>query len=683
MAHGTATYRPDVDGLRAVAILTVVAYHAGLPGFPGGFVGVDVFFVISGYLITGLMLQEAGRTGRIDLWAFYARRVRRLLPAFLLVLFSSLALGALLLSPIGGEYQALAKSGIAALAFNANHYFIATTGRYFDGPADLQPMLHTWSLSVEEQFYVVWPLFLIALLRLTPEPAAFRRRVTAALGLVLIGSFALSATLTPTAPKLAFYLMATRAWELAAGAMLALLPAAPALRLSPRFGGAFGAGGLVLIGAATLAFGPETPFPGVWASVPVVGAVAVILGNSYAPASWAARLLASRPFVLVGLVSYSWYLWHWPLLAIARTTSLGERDVVRDVALSLLALLLATLTYKFVEGPLRRSPRSAAASPVRVVGAGALASVAAASLTLALGLWGKYGTFSPEIQALMTSARDVAPSRSRCNIDNDAAWTGRMPPEECWQSKAPGNGVVVVWGDSHASQWVSFAEAVREQGWGVLPRTMSACAPLAAGTSGKSPLRADCLHFNLAVLDEIQHLARERPVTVIGAARWLHLDMPPDALRVHLDATFTRLSEAGVRVLWILPPPQLRHPAPACLARRSAEECGISRNAYLAERARVEGVSAGVARRFSNVQLFDPADVFCARDVCPARKDGVVQFFDDNHPTDRALRRAAADAAPVWDWVLRGTRLPSPVAGAPAGGTRVEHYHPPSQREPT
>ena len=322
-------YRPDIDGLRAIAILTVVGSHVGLPWWSGGYVGVDVFFVISGFLITSLLVTEAVQYRRIHLWAFYARRVRRLLPAFLTVLLGTLLLGAIYLVSLDGEQQGLAKSAIAAVLLNANHYFWHATGGYFDRPAELQPLLHIWSLSVEEQYYLIWPVALIGLLYWQPR-FDYRRKVAAALFFVAFVSFLFSVWCLSRTQSAAFYLMPARAWELAIGAIAALIPLQAQSSRSAIVGIALGYGGLAAIAFAVTMYNQTTPFAGGAALLPVLGAVAIIAGNGLAPNGLPTRLLSSKAMVGIGLVSYSWYLWHWPLLAITRTVRPGAPDLPRD-----------------------------------------------------------------------------------------------------------------------------------------------------------------------------------------------------------------------------------------------------------------------------------------------------------------------------------------------------------------
>ena len=343
-------YIAAVDGLRAVAIVPVVCFHVGLPGFTGGFVGVDIFFVISGFLITRLLHQEACRSGTIDILGFYARRVRRLLPALLVVLSATLVAGAIFLTVVG-EQQDLNRSAVATTAFASNIYFWRTQTGYFAGPSDQLPLLHMWTLAVEEQFYIVWPLAMLA-------AVAVVRRFKLSLDNTLIGLLLAGSVvslvgcllITPIRPTAAFYLTPFRAWEFGIGGLIALMPS-----LSGRFlriAQVLSLAGAAAIAASVYYFDSETKFPGIAALLPTLGAAAIIFT---APLPCAvSQALSLRPLVTIGRWSYSWYLWHWPMLAIARSIDLGERGTLRDLTIAIVALIFSAATYRWVEEPIRR-----------------------------------------------------------------------------------------------------------------------------------------------------------------------------------------------------------------------------------------------------------------------------------------------------------------------------------------
>ena len=339
-------YRREIDGLRAVAVLPVILFHAGFPLFGGGFVGVDVFFVISGFLITGIIVEEM-RHGRFSLLNFYERRARRILPALFLVMAASLPAAWMLLSP--KDLQDFAQSLVAIGLFASNFLFWQESG-YFDAEAELKPMLHTWSLAVEEQYYVIFPLMILVCWRLGPA------RLFALLATLAAASLALSQWQVQTQPITAFFLLPSRAWQLLLGAMVAF---AFAYRVSRAdlvgrnliAAEALGALGLAMILWPVFAYDDRTPFPGLNALAPSVG-TALVLAFS-APQTVVGRLLGLPAFVGVGLISYSAYLWHQPLFAFTRHATLGEVSPLVMAALSALALGLAWLSWRFVERPFR------------------------------------------------------------------------------------------------------------------------------------------------------------------------------------------------------------------------------------------------------------------------------------------------------------------------------------------
>lgn len=299
----TIAYEPHIDGIRAIAVIAVVLYHCELAIVSGGFVGVDIFFVISGYLVTKILVREHNSTGRLDLTRFYARRMKRLFPAAFLMMAIVLLLGALSLEAAVGEVQDLSKSVLSAMVFQANHYFLATTD-YFSAAAVEVPLLHMWSLSVEEQFYLVWPALLIAW---TNCRTPFVRRVS--IGLLVVTSFTLSVWLTAKHPSAAFHLVPSRAWEFGAGAVVGVasmgkytLRSSTALFLTLT--------GLALIFSSVIGYDHATVFPGVAAIPPVLGTAALIEGLRHRPESLVGTVLANRGVVQVGLLSYGWYLWH-------------------------------------------------------------------------------------------------------------------------------------------------------------------------------------------------------------------------------------------------------------------------------------------------------------------------------------------------------------------------------------
>lgn len=335
-------YRKEIDGLRAVAVLPVILFHAGLKGFSGGFVGVDVFFVISGYLITGIILVDRA-AGTFSLVRFYERRARRILPALFLVICACLPLAWLWLLPY--DLKEFSQSIASVSLFSSNFLFYLKSG-YFDSGAELKPMLHTWSLAVEEQFYLFFPLVIII-------GSRWGRKTLAALlcGLA-VASIAIAEYWVLSGSSAAFFLLPARCWELMVGALLAVaLGSSTAWKPAPWIAEVCSALGLALIGVAVFAFGPATPWPGAYALLPTIGAAIVIACATRE--TWTGRLLASKFLVGIGLISYSAYLWHQPLLSFARHRSVYAPSPMLLLAIAAASLLLAYVTWRFVERPFR------------------------------------------------------------------------------------------------------------------------------------------------------------------------------------------------------------------------------------------------------------------------------------------------------------------------------------------
>ena len=431
--------------MRAVAVSLVVAYHAGIPGISGGFIGVDVFFVISGFLITRLLLDDAARHGTIDLADFYARRVRRILPALVVVVVFAMVMMPLV-SFTTAQIELASSSALAAIFFYSNFFFWNQAESYFAPQLELLPLLHTWSLAIEEQFYMVWPLALLAVV------AAARRFkwdvvsiATRFFVVVFLSSLAFSIWSTGRQPIAAFYLMPSRAWELATGALL-VVNASRFHAMSEPLRTGLRVVGLIGIVAAGVLFSAETVFPGVAAILPVFSTALVIASVEH-PGGGQGTLVASRPMVFVGLLSYSWYLWHWTLLALRRLYVLGERSLAGDVLACAIAIVLAYLTYRFVETPVRTMRFAFLRRHAWTFAFGASLCFAGYVAAQGAGIAALYRSPS----RLADAAADKPPLQARCALSS-GKFTGELVPEADCSAGHPGGPVaVVVWGDSHAS----------------------------------------------------------------------------------------------------------------------------------------------------------------------------------------------------------------------------------------
>jgi peptidoglycan/LPS O-acetylase OafA/YrhL len=377
--------------LRAIAVLAVVLFHAEVPGFGGGFVGVDVFFVISGFLITGLLWREAHATGTVRLRSFYGARARRLLPASAAVGVVTLLASVVLLPPMRAREVVL--DGIASALYASNYGFIQQGVDYFGAGLSQSPFLHYWSLGVEEQFYIVWaPMFLgVAwLIRRVHrcrsiEPTSTRRPYLVVLALVAVASFALSLVITYVMPLAAFFSLPTRAWQLALGGLVALT-AVQWQRLSARAATVAGSIGLTAIVMACVTLSAATLYPGTAALLPTLGAVLVIGAGCAAPTAGCGRLLGLKPLRAIGRISYSWYLWHWPLLVLAPPLLGHSLGLTARLVAVLLSAGLAVATLRLVENPLRFAPKIRN-SAWRSLGLGAAATATTVCVGVALLAW--------------------------------------------------------------------------------------------------------------------------------------------------------------------------------------------------------------------------------------------------------------------------------------------------------
>jgi len=552
-------YRPEIDGLRAIAVLAVVAYHAELGG--AGFVGVDVFFVISGYLITSLLLKEQAETGRIDLLAFYARRVRRIFPAAIVLVLAVLGLSAALLD--GQALADVASSAGASSLFAANFHFQSVTGGYWSADSHQMPLLHLWSLAVEEQFYLVWPALLIFLPRI---------RVRAMLVALALASLALAEWWVHEDPNAAFYQMPARFWELAAGGLIATSPQ----KSLPRSASMVGV--LAVLAACIV---PMPTFPGIGALPGVLGAMLIVAA---AHGGGTNALLRSRPMVAIGLISYSLYLWHWPLLALYRATSVGDGSRQVRLVLVAVAFVAAFASYRYIEQPFRKTRFS----PRRTVVAGVVAS-----LLLSASAFG----FRPNIPP------SLFPDR-RCHSRSD---------EPAALKCEPGRAKVAVWGDSMAYAWspefpVSFSR--------------DACAPLLGYVPKRGPGRETCRDFNDEAIERLRTLD-----AVYLSARWSASIEDPDllpGLRRSLDA----LSRVR-RVVIIGPTPEMADEAPRCVEQHV--DCGMRRADFDAVSRRVMATLRHAAYNHPNVSILDMTDRFCDATRCPPELHGKLLYWDRDH----------------------------------------------------
>lgn len=626
-------YRPEIDGLRAVAVLPVILFHAGFAPFAGGYVGVDVFFVISGYLITAILLDEIGR-GAFTFGGFYERRARRILPALFFVLAVTVPVAWFLMLP--ALFEDFARSlGLAALSLS-NFYFMRTTS-YFGIGAELQPLLHTWSLGVEEQYYLLFPPLLLLLWR-------WGRRV-ASLGVAALALASLAVAVWGAGydPARNFFFTPSRFWELGAGSLCAFAIGGRVRRPSGLLAGL----GLAMIIGAVLGFDAETPSPALWTLVPVAGAVLVVLFAG--PDTMAARLLALGPLVAVGLISYSAYLWHQPLFAFARLASLQPPGPWLMGALALLTLALAWATWRFVEQPFRRRPlpvlprRPALFGTAAAVIAGAVAFGVLADNTAWVNsrLSAEQRRMLDWLDFARTPAFAAANRQPDCFLSVQDQGEGAFRPDRCL-TLAQDRPNVLLLGDSHASHLL-YGLTSAFPGVNILQLTLAGCRPLLEPTGG-----ADCGPVMARFWAEYLPALRGHVDTILLAGRWRSRDVG------HLAPTVAELRALGFRVLVFGAVPEFQPELPVLLARlpmgadpdQAAARALLAHRLTLAEAIEDEAEAAGAP-------FVHMIDVLCnAARGCQTRADtGDPLVWDYGHFTpegSRTVVRLLAERDPAF-----------------------------------
>jgi len=628
------SYRRDIDGLRAIAILPVVGHHAGIPGLSGGFVGVDVFFVISGYLITSILAAEVKRTGTLSLRGFYARRIRRLFPALVVMVLATCLLGAVILLPVFGQQPELGRSAIATSLYVSNFYFWLNAPGYFDASADLMPLLHTWSLAVEEQFYIGWPLLILAAMAVARRGRRNVDEVLKPLVLaILAASLAWCIVQTRSAPTAAFFLLPARAWELATGAALALwMPALAQKR--PLAGSACSLAGLAAIVAAAVALRRDSAFPGYLAALPVFGTALVILGGQLAERSPVQRLLSTRPMVGIGLLSYSWYLWHWPLLSLVRAHELKMHDPVRDAGIVLVALLAAYASHRWVENPIRYGRPGPFRRDSTTLAAGVAASLVIIAAAALLVVRSAQEAGRPTLTALSAARADHSPLRERCH--QDLPFKELAPAGACTVGQRGRPPSLLLWGDSHAEHLSPLIQAFAEShpSMPALVRSFSRCPPLADFANADRRVEESCRAFNAAVLAEARALHARGLRGVVLSGRWLRVLTSPEAAQ-SLATTVSQLVKSGLRVVIVAPIPEPPYDVPGCLARMTPERCDLPRSVADAQRAGAMRLLAGIEARYPGVRVLDFLDALCDRDSCRAERGDVILYRDEHTRSPR------------------------------------------------
>ncbi|MCH7231402.1 acyltransferase [Glycomyces sp. L485] len=659
-------FRPDIQGLRAVAVMLVLLSHAGFAFAEGGYVGVDVFFVLSGFLITSLLVKEVFDTGRISIAGFYARRARRILPAASVVAVLTVV-GAWLWFPVT-RIEEVMQDAFTVIVYVVNYRFIAESTEYLNADQMPSPFQQYWSLAVEEQFYLVWPLLLIALLLMVKRVPRKLVGVGVAFSIAIFAlTLVLSVFITEQSQSTAYYAAHTRAWELAGGAFLALT--LPTWKRTPQAAAwALGVVGLGAVIVSALLYDNETAFPGYTALLPVLGTMLVIVAGTSQLSNPVSSLLGTKPFQFVGKISYSLYLWHWPVLILFPLALGVESSLLLNVVLLAGTFAIAQLSYEYIEEPVRRA-KLLKTSNMWGLATGIVCSLLGIGLILTLTIgFPKSGTDEPpvdleaveevdDLSEIETKLRDALESdrvpgnlipplanisddkptiyNNSCHLEfEQTEW-----PHDCVFGDTESDTTVILMGDSHAAQWFPALETIAsDRGWKLISRTKSSCTPVAVRVDNPSLGReyTECEQARESVFDEIDEI---RPTMVVFASSetteltGFESDETNEAWLGGWTDTIGRVGASAGHLVAIADTPWSDSFVPECvdLNSDSVEACNIDQD---------EGVRLPERRREAielqegvGVTVIDPLGWFCYDGTCPVVVDGILVYRDKHHVT--------------------------------------------------
>ncbi|OBI81010.1 acyltransferase family protein [Mycobacterium sp. 1245805.9] len=687
-------FRPDIEGLRALTLVAILLFHADVPGASGGFVGPDIFFIISGFVITGQLWREVSGTGTIGLRKFYAARVRRLLPVAALIGSVTVIASAVLLSPL--QAKGVVEDGIACALYVGNYWFIHENVDYFGGHQPPSPFQHYWTLGVEEQFYLVWPVLIIGtwwVIRRVRRTGATtntlsnapKRTFLTVFALVAISSFALSLLTTYLVPPAAYFSLPTRAWDLAVGGMLALT-ANQWRRLPARAAAITGWAGLGLIVLVCNRLTPATPYPGTAAIWPLLGTVLVIGAGCALPTQGAGRILAFKPMREMGRLSYSWYLWHWPVLVLAAPLLGHQLGLAGRLVAVLISGGLGMLTLRFVENPLRYAA-PLRKSPLASFAVGAIATAVAVGVGVAMLAWipvpvgrGAPGTAMTitaapvppgagmdaydaavqqafaQAQAAVAASADLRavpsnlqPPVAEATAGQTAMWSsgcfrganqGGQP--ECATGDTASSTTVALVGDSHAAMWdPAFAQIAEQRHWRLEMMAKAGCpllnVPIAKHLDGLIESFMHCDQWRALILARLR--AEHPRLVVVSMSRersegsWQAGYTPYDPAWIDsLTRLVQQLRSDGAKVLVLGPVPDPGAPVPECLSGHlgDATACSPPRSAAVND----AGIAAETtATKASGGQYADLTELFCTTNRCPVIVGNTMVYLDWNHIT--------------------------------------------------
>ena len=640
MSDQRPRFRGDIDGLRGVAILLVVLYHAGIGSISGGFAGVDVFFIISGYLITRNLLGEVESTGKVTLRAFWARRVRRLVPALSLVALVTVIGSAVILSPL--ELGRVGSEAVSSVLYVSNFVFARTQGNYFGNAVGESLFLHTWSLSVEEQFYLVWPVLIgvLAFVATRRRRSSFRPALVVILASGCVLSFAGSVLLTDRGSSWAFFSLPTRAWEFGLAGLLALA-ALEKRRLPQWLPTTLGVVGIALIVATAVGIDSATVFPGWAVLLPAAGALAVIAGGETggAPVS---RLLANPAAQWLGRLSYSWYLWHWPVMKLTVAAAGHDSTAWRLVGVTV-ALGLAVASYHLVERPIRFN-RALVSSPIRTFVMGALTTAIVLASVVGLREVRTHGLTSDSFMAALNKVKSA---------DNPFNWEAdHCTPYArgvCQFGEVTSATTVLVVGDSHASHWVpALSTAGTRLHVRVVVARMGGCPsvdlevaidattlvprPGCTAFRAKMPALIATLNPAVIVLSNSSYLGRvfDRDGSIGSTSHQL------DLWQRAFTSEITSLRATGAEVGVVLDSPDLGRDPIICVAREhKLRPCDVPRSVAMKQITPFHEVEQAALAKLGGDRTLDAAQLVCpdSSATCPVSIDGHYTFVDKDHVT--------------------------------------------------
>ncbi len=650
-------FRPDIEGMRAIAIVAVLLCHAGIPFAAGGYVGVDVFFVISGFLITRLLLNEVGRRGTLSIRGFYARRIKRLLPLSAVLLVTVSILSIVILSPV----RAVEVSGdiVSSAFYVANWHFAGQSVDYFAQDIEPSPVLHLWSLAIEEQFYLVWPTLILGVTWYWRRQGKSVRPVLwATFVTVFVASLAFGIYYTNAEPAAAYFSTFGRAWELALGALLALVGIVAIPRLAAL---ALSWAGVAAIVYAILAFDESTPFPGAAALVPTLGAAALILAGG----AWQTRakgtptgLLSTAPARYVGRISYSWYLWHWPMLIFAAALW-GPLSVWEGIAVTAVSWIPTAATHYVVEEPFRHAqklvqiPRRAfalgAACMALAVGSAALLDASAPTIeTAPISQVKGAAALTEQVQpqdkavALRPNPLRAREDRSKMFYDGCLVGIGGTNSNRCLYGDPDGTKTLILFGDSHAMQYFTPLEKLAlENNWRLIALTKAECTP------GEIKIRSmveereysQCDEWREKTMERIEEAGSRAMVVMSGDTAYTPYDEDgnelsgreaSEAMEESYTKTIDRIHDAGLQVTVIRDTPASASDVPSCVSEDldNLEKCAF-------ERVRDWNLEFDVraAEKSPYATLIDITDEICPADLCRAVIGNALVYRDKTHLT--------------------------------------------------